>query len=184
MRRTGFHSGYLACQTWKDRKTPKTYPEDRKDRGIRLGIEHQRAQDASRTIAVQAISARTDIPPDTLRRWVAQQETDTGNQPGATTEEQAELRRLRAENKELRRANENLKRASVFCSGPRPPHDEMIRFIDENRDDLGVEAICRVLADSIDREFISSCGYRGQGPSGFVQGRERSTARPGAGQDP
>jgi transposase-like protein len=46
-------------------------------------------------------------------------------QGGATSEESAELRRLRRENHELRRANEILKAASAFFArelDPRLPH--------------------------------------------------------------
>jgi len=43
-----------------------------------------------------------------------QAEVDAGQRPGATTDESAELKRLRRENAELRRANEILKAASAF----------------------------------------------------------------------
>jgi transposase len=51
---------------------------------------------------------------ETVRRWVRQAEVDTGRRPGATSEESAEMKRLRRENAELRRANEILKSASAF----------------------------------------------------------------------
>ncbi|MCA1675542.1 MAG: hypothetical protein LC799_26280 [Actinobacteria bacterium] len=51
---------------------------------------------------------------ETVRKWVRQAEIDAGQWPGATTEELAELKRLRRENAELRRANEILKAASAF----------------------------------------------------------------------
>ncbi|RRD46216.1 IS3 family transposase, partial [Arachnia propionica] len=41
----------------------------------------------------------------------------------------------------------------------RPPHDEMIRFIDEHRDRFGVEAICRTLRATT-CGFITSRAYR------------------------
>lgn len=43
-----------------------------------------------------------------------QVEVDGGQRPGVTTEESAELKRLRRENAELRRANEILKAAAAF----------------------------------------------------------------------
>ena len=49
-----------------------------------------------------------------MRKWVRQAEVDTGRRPGTTSEESAELKRLRRENAELRRANEILKAASAF----------------------------------------------------------------------
>jgi len=45
---------------------------------------------------------------------VRQAEVDAGERPDTTSEESAEIRRLRAEVKELRRANEILKAASAF----------------------------------------------------------------------
>jgi len=51
---------------------------------------------------------------ETLRKWVRQAEVDAGTRPGVTSEESAEIRRLKRENAELRRANEILKAASAF----------------------------------------------------------------------
>ena len=52
--------------------------------------------------------------PETLRKWVRQAEVDQGARPGVTSEESAELKRLKRENAELRRANAILKAASAF----------------------------------------------------------------------
>ena len=49
-----------------------------------------------------------------MRKWIPQEEIDSGARQGVTSEESAEVRKLRAENRELRRANEILKAASVF----------------------------------------------------------------------
>jgi transposase len=51
---------------------------------------------------------------ETLRKWIRQAAVDTGTRPGTTTDDAAELKRLRRENAELRRANEILKAASAF----------------------------------------------------------------------
>src|ERR1700739_1472159 len=51
---------------------------------------------------------------ETVRKWVRQAQVDAGARPGTTTEESAELKRLRLENAELRRANVILKTASTF----------------------------------------------------------------------
>ena len=52
--------------------------------------------------------------PETVRKWVRQAEVDAGARPGTTTEESAEVKRLRRENAELKRANAILKAAAAF----------------------------------------------------------------------
>ena len=52
--------------------------------------------------------------PETVRKWVRRAETDAGARPGTTSEDSAEIKRLKRENAELRRANAILKSASVF----------------------------------------------------------------------
>jgi transposase len=61
---------------------------------------------------------------ETVRKWVRQDQVDGGARPGITTEESAELKRLRRENAELRRANAILKTASAFFAAEldRPQH--------------------------------------------------------------
>lgn len=52
--------------------------------------------------------------PETVRQWVRQAEIDAGARDGVSSEESAEVKRLRRENAELRRANAILKAASSF----------------------------------------------------------------------
>jgi len=52
--------------------------------------------------------------PETVRKWCRQAEVDAGRRPGLTSEESAELRRLKRENAELKRANAILRSASAF----------------------------------------------------------------------
>jgi transposase len=51
---------------------------------------------------------------ETLRKWLRRSEIDAGARPGVTSEELAEIRRLKKENAELRRTNEILRTASAF----------------------------------------------------------------------
>ena len=49
-----------------------------------------------------------------MRRWVVQAEVDGGRRQGATSEELAEIRKLKAENRQLREDVAILKAATSF----------------------------------------------------------------------
>ena len=93
---------------------PKQYPKELRERAVRLVMEH-RSEYETEYAAIRSIAAKLGIATaESLRKWVRQAEVDFGQRPGATSEESAEIRRLRAEVKELRRANEILRAASAF----------------------------------------------------------------------
>jgi transposase len=54
------------------------------------------------------------MPEQTLRKWRRRTEVDSGSRPGVSSEELAEIKRLRRDNAELRRANQILRTASAF----------------------------------------------------------------------
>ncbi len=49
-----------------------------------------------------------------LQRWVRQAEVDSGEKPGVSTDDKAELARLRREVRKLEMENEILKRAAAY----------------------------------------------------------------------
>ena len=55
-----------------------------------------------------------DLTESSVRRWVAQAEIDAGRREGLTTDERAELARLRKENRVLREERDILRRATAF----------------------------------------------------------------------
>jgi transposase len=61
---------------------------------------------------------------ETVRKWVRQAEVDAGARSGTSTDDSAEIKRLKREVAELRRANEILKAASAFFAAEldRPSH--------------------------------------------------------------
>jgi transposase len=90
------------------------YPPELRERAIRM-VAEVRPDYPSDWPAIVAVAGRLGIgSAETLRKWVRQAEVDGGTRPGVTSEESAELRKLRAEVRELRRANEILKAASAF----------------------------------------------------------------------
>ena len=52
-----------------------------------------------------------------------QADINAGSRPGTTSDEQAELKRLKAENKRLREDNEILRAATVFFAGELDPRN-------------------------------------------------------------
>ena len=54
------------------------------------------------------------IDPDTLRRWLRQADVDAGRLQGATTDEQAELARLRREVALLREERDIMQQATAY----------------------------------------------------------------------
>jgi transposase len=59
---------------------------------------------------------------ETVRMWCRQVEVDAGARPGVTSEDSAELKRLKRENAELKRANAILKAAFFAAELDRPLH--------------------------------------------------------------
>ena len=90
------------------------YPPELRERAVRL-VAECRADHGSEWEAMRSVAQKLGIgSTETVRKWVRRAEVDAGARPGVTSEESAELRRLKAEVKELRRANEILKAAAGF----------------------------------------------------------------------
>jgi transposase len=92
----------------------KPYPVELRRQAVRM-VAEVRPNYESEWAAMKAVAARLGVTSaETVRLWVRQVEVDKGSRAGTSSEESAELRRLRAEVRELRRANEILKAASAF----------------------------------------------------------------------
>ena len=90
------------------------YPAELRDRAVRL-VAESRQHHGSEWAAITSVAAKLGVgTAETVRKWVRQAEIDGGTCAGVSSQDGAELRKLRAENRELRRANEILKAASAF----------------------------------------------------------------------
>ena len=93
----------------------KRYPRDVRERAVALVFEQVKTgQHGSQWEVICSVAAKIGASGETVRKWVRQAEVDAGARPGSSSDESAELTRLRRENYELRRANEILKAASAF----------------------------------------------------------------------
>jgi transposase len=87
--------------------TPRKYPDELRERGVRLVFESGRP--------VAHVARDLGVHRETLRLWVRQAEADAGRRSDRlTTAERERLKELEKENRELKRANEILKAASAF----------------------------------------------------------------------
>ena len=111
------HPGFVGDLTEREdhlmsRKSP--YPPEMRRRAVAM-VAEVRGEYDTEFAAITAVAKRLGIgSAETLRKWVRQAEVDSGTRPGVSSEEAAELKRLRRENGELRRANEILKAASSY----------------------------------------------------------------------
>ena len=102
----------------------RRYPPELRERAVRMVTEiraDHESEWAAMTKVAQLLGVKT---PETVRQWVRRAEVDAGERAGTTSEESAEVRRLKRENAELRRANAILKAASAFFAAEldRPGH--------------------------------------------------------------
>ena len=89
------------------------YPPELRERAVRMVAEVTPNYD-SQWAAINAVAQKLGVGTADRCASRSASEIDTGHRPGTSSEESAELKRLRRENSELRRANEILKAASAF----------------------------------------------------------------------
>ena len=85
---------------------PRAYPEEFRRRAVELA--------RLRESPVSQIASELGIAQSALHRWLRQADIDEGRKEGLTSEERAELVRLRRANRVLAMENEILKRAAAF----------------------------------------------------------------------
>jgi transposase len=97
----------------KDAIMPKHYDAEVKARAVRLVTEHK-VESGSVTKSCEAVGRRLGISKETLRGWCRQAQVDAGEREGVSSEELAEIKRLKAENRRLREDVEILRAATTF----------------------------------------------------------------------
>jgi transposase-like protein len=101
---------------------PKKIDPKVKERCVRLVLEHL-GEYPSLTAAAEAVARRENVGKESVRRWVIQAQIDGGQRQGATSEELAEIRQLKAKVRRLEEDNEILRRASIFFAGELDPRE-------------------------------------------------------------
>jgi len=106
---------------------PKKIDEQVKARAVRLVMEHG-SEYPSLTVACEAVARQVGVGKESVRRWVRQAEVDSGQRPGVTSSESAEIKKLKAENRRLREDVAILKAATSFFVGELDPDTDDRRF--------------------------------------------------------
>jgi transposase-like protein len=85
---------------------PRPHPPEFRQRAVELARLREKP--------IAQIAIDLGISESCLRRWIAVADVDDGHWPGLTTDEKAELVRLRRANRVLELENEILKRAAAY----------------------------------------------------------------------
>ena len=92
------------------------------ERCVQQMLEHVAAC-PNPTAPTQVIARRNGVGVESLGRWCLQAQVDGGQCRGATTEELAEIKELKAKVRRLEDDNDILRRATVFLVGELDPRD-------------------------------------------------------------
>ena len=103
-------------------RTRAPYPSEYKAELVRLVREEGRSP--------SELAREFEPSAQSIMNWVAQAEIDDGKRGGVTTDEKAELRRLRSENRVLRMEKDLLEKADLDSTGQRNARLERREVVD------------------------------------------------------
>jgi transposase len=92
---------------------PMKYDAETRAKAVRLVTKHGEEY-ASEYEAIKTVAGRLGMNPETLRKWLRQNEIDSGDREGTSTTAAREIRELRRKNTELEQTIEILKAATSF----------------------------------------------------------------------
>ena len=101
---------------------PRKIDSELKSRAVRLVSEH-RGEYPTVTAACAAVARQLGVGKESVRRWVVQAEVDGGQRQGASSEDLAEIKALKAKVRRLEEDNAILKAATVFFAGELDPRN-------------------------------------------------------------
>src|SRR3954466_9513231 len=98
----------LLFDTQEDVHMPRRVDPAIKERALRMFVEH-RSDYPSDTALAEAVAKKVGGGRETARRWLVQADVNAGARPGVTSDDQAEIKKLKAENRRLQEDIEILK---------------------------------------------------------------------------
>ncbi len=99
---------------------PKKINEELKARAVRL-VQDRCAEYSSLSSFSAAVAKQLGVGHESVRRWVLQDDIDSGRKDGITSEESVEIRRLKVENRRLTEDVAIVKQQRLSSRGSRPP---------------------------------------------------------------
>jgi transposase-like protein len=99
---------------------PKKIDPKVKERCLQQMLDHV-SEYPSPTAAAEAVAKRNGVGAETVRRWYVQAQVDSGQRRGASSEELAEIKELKAKVRRLEDDVDILRRATVFFAGELDP---------------------------------------------------------------
>ncbi len=99
---------------------PKKIDPKVKERCLQQMLDHA-AEYPNPTAAAEVVAKRNGVGGETVRRWYLQAQVDSGQRRGATSEELAEIKELKAKVRRLEDDVDILRRATVFFAGELDP---------------------------------------------------------------
>jgi transposase len=103
-------------------RVPRKIDPTIRSRAVRLVSEYRSEFTSERAVTMH-VAQSLGLSRSSVQRWVQQEGVDAGVVDGVTTDERAELRRLRSENRRLRDVNEILRQATIFFAGELDPRN-------------------------------------------------------------
>jgi len=87
------------------RRRPQKYPDELRERAVRMVLEVRRETGESFGV-ITRVARELGVGTESLRQWVNRAEIDSGRRPGTSSVDAQRIAQLERENKELRRAND------------------------------------------------------------------------------
>ncbi len=101
---------------------PKKIDPEVQARAVRLVADHL-SEYSSLTAASAVVAKQVGVGRETVRRWVVQAQIDGGQRGGVSSDELAEIKKLKVENRRLREDVEILRAATTFFVGELDPRN-------------------------------------------------------------
>ncbi len=101
---------------------PKKVDPEVQARAVRLVADHL-SEYSSLTAASVVVAKQVGVGRETVRWWVVQAQIDGGQRGGVSSDELAEIKKLKVENRRLREDVEILRAATTFFVGELDPRN-------------------------------------------------------------